>query len=279
MLGRPEIAVAELVADGDRFSTKGPGLGLYWVDVNRPGAKEYVQGYVRYFAALGVRYLRVDFLSWFETGTRYVDEGQGVFAMSRTDAAKGIEYVVAVNNGWSDKQVQIPTYSRDMAFTKLYPAGSETQYTNIDKKLTITVPKMSVTVFKAAKAVAKSSAAPSVSLTGMTPGATITDRWQVKARTSNQGGSNDQVTFVAKVGNGAWKSIGTDDNPGWSVWFDPSGVPTGTQVTFRAIVTDNNGHSRVSNGVVQVIGANASERAQKAPVDTPKSLQPQQRGR
>ena len=211
--------------------------------------------------------------------TRYVDEGQGVFAMSRTDAAKGIEYVVAVNNGWSDKQVQIPTYSRDMAFTQLYPAGSQTQYTDIDKKLTITVPKMSVIVFKAAKAVAKSSAAPSVSLTGMTPGATITDRWQVKARTSNQGGSNDQVTFVAKVGNGAWKSIGTDDNPGWSVWFDPSGVPAGTQVTFRAIVTDNNGHSRVSNGVVQVIGANASERAQKAPVDTPKSLQPQQRGR
>lgn len=74
VLGRPEIAVAELVADGDRFSTKGPGLGLYWVDVNRPGAKEYVQGYVRYFAALGVRYLRVDFLSWFETGT---DAGVG----------------------------------------------------------------------------------------------------------------------------------------------------------------------------------------------------------
>lgn len=69
VLGRPDVAVADLVADGDLFSTKGAGLGLYWLDVARPGAKEYVQGYVRYFAALGVRYLRVDFLSWFESGT------------------------------------------------------------------------------------------------------------------------------------------------------------------------------------------------------------------
>ncbi len=211
--------------------------------------------------------------------TRYVDEGQGVFAMSRTDAAKGVEYVVAVNNGWSDKQVKIPTYSRDMAFTQLYPAGSQTQYTDIDKKLTVTVPHMSVIVFKAAKPVAKSSAAPSITLDGMTPGATVTDRWQIKARTSNQGGSNDQVTFVAKVGNAAWTSIGTDDNPNWSVWFDPAGIPSGTPVTFRAIVSDNNGHRRVSDGVVQVIGNDATMNADKAPVDTPKSLQPELRGR
>lgn len=211
--------------------------------------------------------------------TRYVDQGQGVFAMSRTDAAKGIEYVVAVNNGWSDKEVRIPTYSRDMAFTQLYPAGSQTLSTDIDKLLTVTVPAMSVMVFKAAQAVAKSSAAPSISLDGMTPGATITDRWQIKARTSHQGQSNDQVTFVAKVGNAAWKSIGTDDNPNWSVWFDPSGIPAGTPVTFRAIVADNNGHRRVSDGAVQVIGGDATVNAERAPVDTPKQLQPQQRGR
>ncbi|MFT3861868.1 alpha-amylase family glycosyl hydrolase [Micropruina sp.] len=211
--------------------------------------------------------------------TRHVDEGQGVFAMSRTDAGKGVEYVVAVNNGWTDKQVDIPTYSANMAFTQLYPAGSQTLYTDLNKRLSLTVPAMSVTVFKAAKAVAKSSSAPSVELTGMTPGATITDRWQVQARTSNQGGSNDQVTFVAKVGNAAWASIGTDDNPQWSVWFDPSGIAPGTPVTFRAIVTDNNGHRRVSDGIVQVVGETASVKAQQAPVDTPESLQPQQRGR
>ena len=86
VLGRPDIAVADLVADGDLFSTKGTGLGLYWVDVSRPGAKEYVQGYVDYFKQMGVRYLRVDFLSWFETGTDAgighvgVDHGRDAYA-------------------------------------------------------------------------------------------------------------------------------------------------------------------------------------------------------
>jgi alpha-glucosidase len=74
VVGRPDVRVGDLVADGDLFSTQGPGLGLYWVDVTRPGAKEYVQGYVRYFADLGVPYLRIDFLSWYETGT---DSGLG----------------------------------------------------------------------------------------------------------------------------------------------------------------------------------------------------------
>ena len=39
-----------------------------WVQVNRPGAEEYVKGYIQYYADMGIRYFRVDFLSWFETG-------------------------------------------------------------------------------------------------------------------------------------------------------------------------------------------------------------------
>lgn len=39
-----------------------------WVQVDRPGAEAYVKGYIQYYAAMGVKYLRVDFLSWFETG-------------------------------------------------------------------------------------------------------------------------------------------------------------------------------------------------------------------
>ncbi|HET9648387.1 MAG TPA: alpha-amylase family glycosyl hydrolase [Microlunatus sp.] len=211
--------------------------------------------------------------------TRYVDSGQGVFAMSRTAAGNGIEYVVAVNNSWGEKTVEIPTYSRDMAFTQVYPAGNATKVTDIDKKLSVTVPHMSVMVFKAALPVVKSGKAPAITMTGMTPGATITDRWPVTARTSDQGASPDQVTFIAKVGSADWKVIGTDDNPNWSVWFDPSGVAPGTRVTFRAVVKDNNGHTRVSAGVVQQVGAGAPVKAQKAPVDTPMALRPTVRGR
>ncbi len=38
----------------------------YWIDPSKPGAKEYVQGYVKYFKAMNVKLLRIDFLSEFE---------------------------------------------------------------------------------------------------------------------------------------------------------------------------------------------------------------------
>lgn len=39
-----------------------------WVQVDREGAEEYVKGYVQHYADMGIKYLRVDFLSWFEDG-------------------------------------------------------------------------------------------------------------------------------------------------------------------------------------------------------------------
>lgn len=46
-------------------------FGFNWVQVDRPGAEEYVKGYVKHYADMGVKYLRVDFLSWYESGTDY----------------------------------------------------------------------------------------------------------------------------------------------------------------------------------------------------------------
>lgn len=39
-----------------------------WVQVDRPGAEQYVKGYIKYYADMGIKYFRVDFLSWFENG-------------------------------------------------------------------------------------------------------------------------------------------------------------------------------------------------------------------
>jgi len=47
-------------------------LWFTWVQVDRPGAEEYVKEYVQFYADMGVKYLRVDFLSWFESG---IDKG------------------------------------------------------------------------------------------------------------------------------------------------------------------------------------------------------------
>lgn len=43
-------------------------LWFTWVQVDRPGAEEYIKGYIQYYADMGIRYFRMDFISWFETG-------------------------------------------------------------------------------------------------------------------------------------------------------------------------------------------------------------------
>lgn len=58
-------------------------LWFKWVQVDRPGAEEYVKGYVKYYADMGIKYLRVDFLSWFESG---YDRNLGTVGPERTKA-------------------------------------------------------------------------------------------------------------------------------------------------------------------------------------------------
>lgn len=43
-------------------------LWFQWVQVEWPGAEQYIKGYIQYYADMGVKYFRVDFLSWFENG-------------------------------------------------------------------------------------------------------------------------------------------------------------------------------------------------------------------
>lgn len=39
---------------------------IYWVDANKEGAEEWVKGYVRHFIDLGFKFLRVDFVNYYE---------------------------------------------------------------------------------------------------------------------------------------------------------------------------------------------------------------------
>jgi alpha-glucosidase (family GH31 glycosyl hydrolase) len=78
VVGHPEIKIADLVikdpngnpAGGDRFNGgQGNDRALYWLNVDAAGAEEFLKGYVKFFKDQGVSFLRVDFLSWYETGT------------------------------------------------------------------------------------------------------------------------------------------------------------------------------------------------------------------
>lgn len=65
------------------INTSENALWFKWVQVNRAGAEEYVKGYVKHYADMGIKYLRVDFISWFETGT---DKGLGTVGVNRPRA-------------------------------------------------------------------------------------------------------------------------------------------------------------------------------------------------
>jgi glucan 1,6-alpha-isomaltosidase len=71
VVGRPDIRVADIVNPNDPFDGTHQ---LYWVDVTRDGAEQYVKGYVNYFRQLGAAMLRIDFLGWYEIG---YDQSEG----------------------------------------------------------------------------------------------------------------------------------------------------------------------------------------------------------
>ncbi|MFT8315712.1 MAG: TIM-barrel domain-containing protein [Clostridium sp.] len=90
VVGHPDIKVSDLVikdsngdpAGGDRFNGgQGSEKSLYWLNVDAPGAEDFIKGYVKYFKDQGVSFLRVDFLSWYESGT---DAGIGKVGEAHT---------------------------------------------------------------------------------------------------------------------------------------------------------------------------------------------------
>lgn len=72
---------------GERRNKKVAIYSKYWVDPTKPGAKEYVQDYVRYIKSLGIRFLRLDFLTEFEEhyGSEAYDRALGWIAEAGGD--------------------------------------------------------------------------------------------------------------------------------------------------------------------------------------------------
>ena len=76
VVGRPDIKVGDIVNEGDYLNSGG---NLYWVDVTKDGAEEYVKGNVEYYKNVGAVFLRLDFLAWYETG---FDQNDGTVSLS-----------------------------------------------------------------------------------------------------------------------------------------------------------------------------------------------------
>jgi alpha-amylase len=175
---------------------------------------------------------------------RYASDGPGIYAFSRIDRGQQHEYVVALNNSGQSQPAQIPTYVSNGGFERIYGSGPDTVTSAADRSLSLTVPGLSTVVYESVARIPQSTSAPSISLDSPAVTPETNSRMLVSA---NVGGSSfNEVTFYVKVGNGGWKSIGTDDTRPYRVYHDVSSLAAGTKLSYRAVVLDNAGHTRTS---------------------------------
>ena len=68
-----------------------------WAVAENPGCKEYVDGFFKYYKELGIEYIRMDFLSWYEDGK---DRNIGVVGhgYGRESYARALNYIAEAAN-------------------------------------------------------------------------------------------------------------------------------------------------------------------------------------
>ncbi|HET7477193.1 MAG TPA: pullulanase-type alpha-1,6-glucosidase [Dermatophilaceae bacterium] len=171
---------------------------------------------------------------------RYASNEAGVYAFSRVDAGRQVEYLVVANNAAQSKQATFATFSPRTRFAPLLGAARAVT-TDGSARVTVSVPPLSVKVFRAIKAIPPRASAPTTYLTVPTAGATVGGRTEIRAALP----VNDlaQVTFAVRpVGTTAWQVLGTDDNAPYRVFHDVSRLAAGTLLEYRAVTRDHSGN-------------------------------------
>ena len=181
---------------------------------------------------------------------RYASDGAGVYAFSRVDRASGTEYLIVANNAAETKSAAFSTFSAKARFQPVHGA-TEGLSSGKDSRVTVSVPPLSVQVFKATSRFAKRSSAPTAYLTSPQPGAVVGGRAEIGAAITEN--TFAQTTFLYRpVGTAEWTKIGTDDSAPYRVFHDVSGMADGTLLEYRALVKDSSGNvsATSSYGVV-----------------------------
>jgi alpha-amylase len=184
---------------------------------------------------------------------RYASESAGVYAFSRIDRRSQREYVVALNNSETAQTAEIATYEPKRRFTRIYGDGPGHVKSTSDGAISLTVPPLSAVVYEAVGRIPSSKAAPAITLAQPLPAEGARGRIQVAADVD--GSSFYEVTFSARVGDGRWQSIGTDDTAPYQVFHDVSGLEPGVPVLYRAVVQDNARHTSSSEVASAVVPA------------------------
>ncbi|HSO63603.1 MAG TPA: alpha-amylase family glycosyl hydrolase [Ornithinibacter sp.] len=189
---------------------------------------------------------------------RYAAEGAGIFAVSRIgEGTKGgknagrVEYVVAANNDTTAATATFPTWTKGpgAVFTPVL-GGAKAVRPAANGSVKVTVPPLSVSVWKANKPISTSGAAPTVEV--VVPDGGAYGRAEIRA---DVGASTfAQTTFLwRQLGADEWQPLGTDDNAPFRVFHDVSGLELATPLEYRAVVKDAGGRVAGDSSWVQVV--------------------------
>jgi len=171
---------------------------------------------------------------------RYASSAAGIYAVSRVDRAKNIEYVVAANNATTAKTVDIATFGDRATFAPLFGTSTRLR-TDAEGRTGITVPPLSVAVWRATSPIAERKSAPAVFASSPQAGGVVGGRAEIGVSVPENVLAD--VTFGFRpVGTRAWTRLGTDDNAPYRVFHDTSGLAKGTLVEYRSVLRDSSGN-------------------------------------
>jgi len=175
---------------------------------------------------------------------RHAASGAGVYAFSRVDADKKVEYLVAVNNATSAQTVDLTTLTADASYDVLYGDGTPVT-TDAGAATTVTVPALSAVVWKADGTVTAPAEAAPVTIAAPAAGAGLSGQSPVQAGIADQWA---QTSFAWRVvGSDEWHALGTAEDTEPRVYHDIRGLKKGTLVEYRAVTTDAaGGHAAAS---------------------------------
>ncbi|MBM6405697.1 hypothetical protein JQN72_15755 [Phycicoccus sp. CSK15P-2] len=178
---------------------------------------------------------------------RYAEDGPGIFAVSRIDRRRQVEYVVAANSSSEPATATFDTWTsgRGRAFRPVFGADRAVRPSR-DGTVRVAVPPLSVSVWKANKPITTRVAPPTVTLEAQ-DGAGVSGRAEVAADVVSD--TFAQATFwVRPVGTQEWQLLGTDDNAPFRVFHDVSRLPLGTLLEYRVAVRDARGRVAADGG-------------------------------
>ncbi|WP_369797937.1 pullulanase-type alpha-1,6-glucosidase [Cryobacterium sp. MLB-32] len=166
---------------------------------------------------------------------RFVDDGPGIYAVSRIDRTELIEHLVAFNNSTEARTVDITTLTPRAEYKPLL--GGTATTSDASGLASVTVPALSTVVLRANIPVAAPDAAAAITVNAPVPGAGISGVSPVSAVVD----ANvwQETSFAWRIaGAPDFTPLGTAEDGSPRVFHDTQDLAPGTLIEYRAISTD-----------------------------------------